>query len=122
MHKILVIDDDDNILNVIRILLELNDFIVSTLHKWDECYNKVLDFNPDLILLDISLDGENGKSICAQLKSNNSTKHMVIILFLALRYFDKITTESEANHFIGKPFELKDLLEKINYSINKLSA
>lgn len=121
MHKILVIDDDINMLTVVQMTLSMNGFIVETLHKWQHTFDKIDAFDPDLILLDISLGGEDGRNISKQIKSNESTKHIHIILFSVFYTLDKALAGSMADDFIAKPFEASELLDKINLGISKIN-
>ena len=63
MDKILVIDDDIEILNVVKLILTMDGFEVDTESRWEKTFYKIESFKPDLILLDISLGGEDGRNI-----------------------------------------------------------
>ncbi len=114
MKKILVIDDDIDILTVVKILLESNGFNVVAISKWQEIDSKINIFHPDLILLDVSLGTQDGRNICKQLKSNNDTKHIPVILFSANHNVEKSISECLADRFISKPFDINFLIESIN--------
>ena len=85
MNRILVVDDNADILEVARIFLESNGYNVSTVSKGDDILNDVVKYSPQIILLDVYLRGSNGVEICNYLKSNSSTRHIPIIMFSALR-------------------------------------
>jgi DNA-binding response OmpR family regulator len=112
-HKILVVDDDRDILTVLQILLTQNNYIVESVFRW-ELINKSIDsFSPDLILLDISLAGADGRTICKTLKGNAGTKHIPIILFSANTNAEKSFQDYLASDFIAKPFEIDNLISKV---------
>ena len=117
MNRILVVDDDHDILTVVKILLTMNNFIVETISKWNDITNAIRRFSPDLILLDIALGGADGREICKQLKGSNDTRHIPVILFSA--HYDLVNTihECMADGLITKPFETSYLLDTIRKNI-----
>ena len=112
-HKVLVVDDDRDILTVLQILLTQNNYIVEGIFKWELIDETIEVFVPDLILLDISLVGADGRVICKQLKERSDTKHIPIILFSANMNAEKNFMEYNANDFIAKPFEIGMLVKKV---------
>lgn len=117
MKKVLIADDDQSILDATRLLLEYEGYEVTTVCDGDELKDLGDDL-PDLILLDIWLSGSNGGELAKYLKSQEKTKNIPIILFSANRDIEKIAKESGADDFLIKPFELTQLLQKINKHIN----
>ncbi len=114
MSKILVVDDDLDILVVMEILLTMKGFKVDVTAKWDNTFDKIKSFNPDLILLDILISGNDGRVLCKQLKGQDDTKHIPIIMFSAHPSAASTIHEYGANDFIAKPFDVSDLLNKVN--------
>jgi DNA-binding response OmpR family regulator len=117
MSKILVVDDDEDILTVVEIVLNMNNFTVRATSKWEGITTIVHNFSPDLILLDVALRGADGREICRQLKKSNETQHIPVILFSA--HYDLVNNINEcmANGLITKPFETAYLLETIRKNI-----
>lgn len=112
-HKILVVDDDMDILTCLQILLTQKGYTVKGIFKW-ELINETIDiFSPDLIILDISIGGGDGRIICSELKAHASTKHIPVILFSANTNAEKTFTDCNANDFIAKPFEIDELINKV---------
>ena len=68
MKKVLVVDDDVDMLSVVDLMLTHHDFKVKTTSKWQIISQTIKSFIPDLILLDINLDGADGGDICKKLK------------------------------------------------------
>ncbi len=118
MSKILVVDDDLDILVVMEILLSMKGFEVEVTAKWENTFDKIKDFKPDLILLDVLISGNDGRTICKQLKSQPEEKNIPIIMFSAHPSAAATIKDYGANDFIAKPFDVNDLLTKIN---NQLS-
>ncbi len=117
MNKILVVDDDQDILKVVEIVLSMNNFKVETISKWEHIYNSIRSFSPDLILLDVALGSADGREICKQIKKSDDTKHIPVILFSA--HYDLVNNIQEymANGLVTKPFETSYLLETIRKNI-----
>ena len=114
MSRILVVDDDLDILVVMEILLTMKGFSVEVTAKWESTFEKVTTFKPDLILLDVLISGNDGRTICRQLKSQNETKEIPIIMFSAHPSAAATIAEYGADDFIAKPFDVTDLMDKVN--------
>lgn len=109
LDKILVVDDDLDILEVLKFLLRKNGYEVTLLPEAQKVINTVQETKPDIILLDINLSGYDGREICKYLKTvlNVNTP---IVLFSANTNYKNSFKEYCANDFIEKPFEVKKLL------------
>lgn len=110
--KILVADDDPAIVDAIQLMLELHDYEVSTTVDGETIYKMEKEY-PDLLLLDIWMSGQDGREICKYLKNNPLTKHIPIIMVSASRDIMQSAKDAGADDFIAKPFEMNDLLEKV---------
>ena len=117
MHKILVVDDDVDILTLVKMSLQMHNFSVEGLSRWEQVEDCVKSFKPELILLDISLKGADGREICKKLKLADETKHIPIILFSANAELGNTYRECNAEGYIEKPYVLSNMLEKIRASI-----
>ncbi len=113
MHKILVVDDDQSILDAMEITLKLQDYEVETTTKGEETFSKIESFKPDLIFMDVYLSGMDGREICKQIKQENKTKHIPVIIFSANKSMKEVFKDSGANDFIGKPFNMDELYDKV---------
>ena len=118
MKRVLVVDDNSDILDVVRIFLESNGYEVLTINNGDNILNDVVNYSPQIILLDVYLRGSNGVEICNHLKSNPSTKNIPVIMFSAQTTDYLILRKCAADDFIEKPFDEKILVEKINHLLN----
>jgi DNA-binding response OmpR family regulator len=114
MSRILVVDDDVDILSVMEILLTMKGFEVDVIAKGENIFPKIETFKPDLILLDVLISGFDGRSICRKLKENNETKQIPVIMFSAHPGAAATIAEYGANDFIAKPFDVTNLLAKVN--------
>lgn len=115
--KILIADDDPGILDAIEAMLTFTGYDVVTTLDGDI----VLDINdnlPDLFLLDIWMPGLSGTEICKALKNNPATAHIPVILISASLNVAKAATEANADTYVTKPFEMRELLGKIEALLN----
>ena len=114
MCRILVVDDDTDILSVMETLLTMKGFKVEVTAKGENTVSKINSFKPDLILLDVLISGYDGRTICKQLKSNKATQHIPVIMFSAHPGAATTIGDYGANDFIAKPFDITHLLKKVN--------
>ncbi len=120
MKKILVVDDDSELLIILRILLKKQGFDVVVTPKGNDALQKSESFCPQLILLDVFLSGADGRDICNELKQNPKTKNIPVIMFSAHTNFINILNICKADDFIPKPFDINSLIDKINYQIGRI--
>ena len=80
MPRIYVIDDDKDLLTVVKSLLIKKGFDVYTFADWEIANNSMRIYEPQLILLDVFLSGIDGLDICQKLKASPSTRHIPILL------------------------------------------
>jgi DNA-binding response OmpR family regulator len=110
--KIMIADDDPGIVDAVEMLLEFEGYqVTSTVDG-----STVLDMKdelPDLLLLDIWMSGEDGRDICKKLKSINATKNIPVIMISASRDIKESAMAAGADDFLAKPFEMDELLKKI---------
>lgn len=109
MNKILVVDDDLDILEVLKYLLKKNNYETIALSEAQTVIETVQQYPPDLILLDINLSGYDGREICKYLKTTLKVK-IPVILFSANTTYKSSFKDYYADEFIEKPFEVKKLL------------
>jgi DNA-binding response OmpR family regulator len=113
MKKVLVIDDDPDILDAVQMILDSGGYESDTTTKGDETYLKINKFKPDLIILDVLLSGNDGRTICKNLKSDLATKNIPIIMISAHPTAKDSVKQCGADSFIAKPFSVTDLLAEI---------
>jgi len=111
MKKILVVDDDLDILEVVKIALEFYGFEVKTHSTGLNVPDAVQEHQPDLILLNIFLPGKPGTEICKELKWLNS--ETPVILFSAHAEKGKAFAAFNADGFIQKPFDIPEFVNTI---------
>ena len=111
--RILVVDDEPDILEFLQIILEEEGYEVVTSDKGEyleQLHNGGL---PHLILVDVLLSGKDGREIVKFLKGQEETKHIPIIMFSAHPSAAETARQAGANDFLAKPFDINVLLAKI---------
>jgi DNA-binding response OmpR family regulator len=116
--KILIVDDDPDILEALQLTFESEGYQTKALINGDEAYSHVYSYNPDAIVLDVLLSGTDGRIICKQLKTENETKDIPIIMISAHPDAARSTKEVGADEFISKPFDINHLITVIEKYIN----
>ncbi|MDO8603305.1 MAG: response regulator [Candidatus Omnitrophota bacterium] len=119
--KILMVDDEEDILKVLRFRLEANDYEVLTASDGQEGLNKARSEKPDLVILDLMLPKLDGYKVCRMLKFDEAYKSIPIIIFTAKaqRKDEELGMEMGADAYISKPFEPEILLAKIKELLSK---
>ncbi len=117
MIKILLVDDDEDILINLKLCLKRNDFEVVAISNAVQVIDTALHTMPDIILMDINLDGWDGRVICSHLRNDNHFK-IPIVLFSALPEYKSTVASFGANGFINKPFEMKNLVTALHSYLN----
>ncbi len=110
-NKILIIDDNSGILFAMQQALELKDYDVHISESFRGVASIEQDM-PDLIYLDVSLVGKDGREVSRELKRNERTKNIPVIMLTAHTNAEELAREAGANSYLPKPFELTHLWEK----------
>lgn len=111
--NIIVVDDDFDILEAISLMLEDAGYTVTTNSKGDFIEHLSANDLPAMIILDMLLSGSDGRNIARQLKAQELTKHIPIIMISAHPKAEQEAQTSGADDFLPKPFEMDELLEKV---------
>jgi len=119
--KILVVDDEIDLVDMLTIRLEANDYEVFVAHDGQDGLDKARTLKPDLIILDLMLPKVDGYKVCRMLKFDEKYKQIPIILFTArAQEADvKLGMEVGADAYLTKPFEPEILLSKIAELLKK---
>ena len=114
MAKILLIDDDPDIRTVMSMMLKKEGYEVEKASRREEALEKLIKDKPSLILLDVLLSGADGRELCREIKADEKTKNIPVIMFsghpgAALQF-----ETYGADDFIAKPFNTEALLQKLS--------
>ena len=119
--KILIAEDEANLLFTVRSRLEFEGFAVSTAGDGEEALQKVQEEKPDLILLDVMMPKMNGYKVARLLKFDESYKRIPIIMMTG-RTQPKDVEQGKhvgADEYVTKPFEIEELIELIKKYVKK---
>jgi two-component system alkaline phosphatase synthesis response regulator PhoP len=120
-QKILVIDDEQDIVRIVKDLLESEGYFVTTAKNAAEAFKKIKESRPDLIVLDLKLPGIDGLEICRSVKNDPKTTDIsVIILSTKSEESDKIVgLEIGADDYVTKPFSTGELAARVKAVLRK---
>lgn len=116
-QKILIVDDDHDIVDAIEAILLMEDYVVSHAYEGLEGVNEARNFKPHLILLDYMLPDMNGKEVAETLRLDDNLKDIPVVLVSAAREAREIALQIPVNDFIEKPFEMEHLLSVVRRQI-----
>jgi DNA-binding response OmpR family regulator len=112
--RILAVDDDSDILDVLRIILEEEGYEVFTLANAKHVFDEVERNRPDLILLDVMLGGLDGRDICKALKEHLLFRDIPVVMISASHNLDTLLLSPGApDNFLAKPFDIDHLVEMV---------
>lgn len=114
MQRILVVDDDKDILEVLKYILEDSGYVVDTLSDGHFLFDKIQEHIPDLILLDIMLGNMDGRELCKDVKAAEATHNIPVILISASHTVSGLfNADLGPNDFVAKPFDINELLSSV---------
>jgi len=113
-NKILVVDDAQSVVAVIREILE-KEYIVESAFSGEQGLETVSDFRPDMILLDVTMTGIDGYEVCRRIRKDGSFGFIKIIMVSGRTMLEERLKgyEAGADDYIGKPFKAEELLAKV---------
>lgn len=114
MNRILIVEDDPDLLEVIQLILEENNYKVFPLMTGRPIFRIIEEFKPDLVLMDIRLDGMDGRAIFKEIRTRPQTAHLPVILTSGGFSEDYLMREHLlSDDYLEKPFEMSVMLKKI---------
>ena len=117
--KILIVDDSKDILEGMKMFLEIKNYQVKTVLNAQTINEDIAEFDPDLIILDVYMSGFDGRELCQKLKADKNTNHVKVILFSAASNALEDYELYGADECLEKPFGLNDISEKIESLLGK---
>jgi len=126
--RILVVDDKNELLHLMRRVLEDEEYQVSILQDGRDAFNRVKNQLPDLLILDLKLGDISGQDILKQLRDDHVTNDIPVIVYTAaVLEAEEVTRLVSSNprhyqgvHVVQKPFELENLLALVQQVLNEL--
>ncbi len=116
MPKVLVIDDDPVIVQLLRVNFEIEGFEVVSAADGKEGFERAQAERPDLVLSDIMMPRTDGLQLLAQLKAHAATRHLPVILLSAKAQNAEVQQglEAGAEDYVTKPFDPLELIDRVN--------
>lgn len=112
-ETILLVDDSIEILEGLKMILELQNYEVLTAKDEDEMHAMLASRTPSVIILDIFVAGKDGRNICRELKNTPEKKHIKIILTSAANHVLEDYKSFHADDYLEKPFGMEEVFSKI---------
>jgi DNA-binding response OmpR family regulator len=115
VRKILIVDDEPNIVISLEFLMKKEGFEVAVANDGDEALAKVASFNPDLILLDVMMPKKSGFEVCEALRADPQRAGLQIVMLTAKGRDTEVAKGLAlgADAYVTKPFSTKDLVAKV---------
>ena len=121
LGKILIVDDDENICEVIKMYLQSSNYDTKVVNNGKTAEEVFLDYKPDLVLLDVMLPGVDGIDVLKWIRKEKETP--VIMLTARGETFDKVLAlELGADDYVVKPFEPKELVARVKAVMRRYNA
>jgi DNA-binding response OmpR family regulator len=119
MIKILIVDDDEDLLEMVTLMLTTSRMEVKTLSAGALLFKTLGTEMPDILLMDIFLGDSDGRQLCKQLKGSGTYTGFPVFLYSAGDITSASIVESDADYFLRKPFEMSHLVNRIHESLKK---
>lgn len=114
--KIMIVDDEESLIELVKALLEGENYEVITAMDGEECLEKLKTEKPDLILLDMMMPGMSGREVCERVRADPKIKNLKIA-FLTVAKFSEVGKDvlerMNVLDYITKPFDNKDLIRRV---------
>jgi two-component system alkaline phosphatase synthesis response regulator PhoP len=124
--KILIVDDDPDLVEAVSMILESKNYDVAAAYGGIEGLQKARTENPDLIVLDVMMPDKDGYAVCKELKADPALSKIPVLLLTAVvskisttRYTQQMGMETEADDYIDKPVEPEVLVKRIEALLSK---
>jgi two-component system alkaline phosphatase synthesis response regulator PhoP len=124
--KVLIVDDDPDLVEAVSTILESKGYAVAKAYGGVEGLKKARTENPDLIVLDVMMPDKDGYEVCKELKADKKYHAIPILLLTAVvshipttKYTHQMGMDMEADDYIDKPVEPKELVKRVETLIAK---
>ena len=118
LDKVLIVDDDKNICDLLRLYLEKEGYSVILSHDGEEAVVKFNALKPDIVLLDVMLPGLDGWQVCREIRKKSNIP--ILMITAKSDTFDKVLgLELGADDYIVKPFDSKEVIARIKAVVRR---
>lgn len=123
--NIMVVDDEENIVELVKAILEDEGYGVSTASDGKECLDKLKTAKPQLIILDMMMPGMSGREVCEKIRANPKTKNLRVVFLTVAKFSEAgkgILEKMNVSDYITKPFENKDLVARVKKALSNRAS
>lgn len=117
--RVLFADDDEDLLILVKMKLMNQGFLTTLSLNGEKLKEMAVSNPPDIIVLDVTMEGNDGRNICRCLKQDPLTKNIPVILLSANDQLEKIAKDCGADGFVAKPFEPGAVKNKLEDLLNR---
>ena len=121
MTKILIVDDDVNVTTLLRKYLVPRKFEVTTINQSSKTMQAAHALHPDLFIIDLMMPPPDGFELCTMLRADPSFAKTPILIITAMDISNSKATSFGANDYIAKPFNLDEIVSRVNLLLDKNS-
>ena len=111
-RKVLIIENDADIRDIVDYILAEEGFTTLTIPE-PETMQHILQFAPDVILIDEFINSKPGHRLCLKIKNTPLLNKIPVIVLSTANDIELIATECQANDYVRKPFDVKEMIEKV---------
>jgi DNA-binding response OmpR family regulator len=116
--KILIIDDNEDIITMVKMMLEMKGYDVTIKMNTAQIEDVIMEIKPELIIMDMLLSGADGRLICEALKNNDDLVVVPILMMSAHPNARVDCLKAGANGFIEKPFEIQNFYDAVEKTLS----
>jgi len=120
--KVIIYDDDSDLLEVCSMILEAKNFAVITKDKCTEILSDIREHQPDVILMDNWIPDIGGVKATRLVKDSESFRHIPVIFFSANNNVNELAVEAGADYFLQKPFDISELENIVVNAAKRVSS
>lgn len=117
VSSILVVDDDQDIGTMLKMMLEYKGYAVTVINRADQTHEILSSNKIDLVILDMLIADIYGTDVCMQIRKNIATAYLPVLMISALPDARQDCIMAGANDFISKPFDMQEILSKVRANI-----
>ena len=111
-RKVMIIENDPDIRDIVSFVLSEEGFIIFSTPE-PETLHHIVEFKPDVILIDEFINSKPGHRLCLKIKNNALLNEVPVIVLSTANDIELIATECQANDYIRKPFDVHEMVEKV---------
>lgn len=115
--KVMIIDDNEDILTMLKTMLQMRGYSVFIKMNVISLEDSIIEINPDLIIMDMLLSGSDSRITCKSLKNDKRFSPIPILMISAHPNAEENCLKAGADMYLGKPFDMKDLLLTVEKSL-----